>query len=402
MLYSYTAKDQEGNITEGKREAADKFSLGRELRIDGLSLITAHEVSRGLDFSSINHLFVRITLHEKVIFTRNLAAMLSAGISLARALGILERQTQNFKFKKVLNSLSDDINKGMSLSAGMKKFPNVFSPLFSSMTEAGEESGGLPDTLHVIGMQLEKSYVMGKKIRGALMYPAIVISAIFVIGALMLIYVVPTLTVTFKDLHAELPGSTKFIIAVSDLLIAHTLLFVLSVILIIAGFFFGLRTRRGARAYQFFILHFPIFGPIVKEVNSALTARTLSSLLSAGVDVRQALAITGSVIQNSYYKEVLQKADVNVEKGLVLSGVFKERSDLYPVMVGEMMEVGEETGKLSEMLKNIADFYEEEVDTTTKDLSALLEPLLMIVIGAAVGFFAVAMITPTYSILNSI
>lgn len=402
MLYFYTAKNNQGEIIEGKRESPDKFSLSHELREEQSTLITAHEISVGIDFSAINHLFVRITLHEKVIFTRNLSAMLSAGIALARSLGILERQTTNFKFKKVLNSLLDDINKGLSLSAGMKKFPKVFSPLFSSMTEAGEESGGLPDALHVIGMQLDKSYTMGKKIRGALMYPAVVLSAIFVIGVLMFIYVVPTLTVTFKDLHAELPQSTKIIIAISNFLVGHTALFIFSVVLVVVAFIVGFRTKRGGRFATYIILHFPIFGPIVKEVNAARTARTLSSLLSAGVDVRSALNITGSVIQNVYYKEILDEAGINVEKGLALSSIFKEKDNLYPTMVGEMMEVGEETGKLSEMLKNIADFYEDEVDTTTKDLSALLEPILMIIIGAAVGFFAVAMITPTYSILNSI
>ena len=145
----------------GKREAADKVALSRELRNEGLSLIIAHDAIRRFDFSVINHLLVRVKLHEKVIFTRNLSAMLHAGVSLARALGILERQTQNFKLKKILNSLVEDINKGQSLSDGMRKFPKVFSPLFISMIRAGEESGGLPDSLQAIGAQLEKSYVMG-------------------------------------------------------------------------------------------------------------------------------------------------------------------------------------------------------------------------------------------------
>jgi len=243
---------------------------------------------------------------------------------------------------------------------------------------------------------------MGKKVRGAMMYPSIVLSAIFVIGALMLIYVVPSLTATFKEMNAELPGSTQFVISISNFLINHTFGSFFSVAVLVAGVFFVSRTRRGGRVIQYGILRMPIFGGIVKEVNAARTARTLSSLLSAGVDVRQSLFITGDVLQNVFFKEVLREAEKMVEKGFPVSGVFKGKTDLYPVMVGEMMEVGEETGKLSEMLENIADFYESEVDNATKDLSSLIEPILMIVIGAAVGFFAVSMITPAYSILNSI
>ncbi|MEK7614451.1 MAG: type II secretion system F family protein [Patescibacteria group bacterium] len=402
MLYTFTAKNESGNLTEGKRESADKTSLSQELRAENLILVVARETAGNLDLSAVNHFFTRITLHEKIIFTRNLAAMLSAGISLSRVLGILSRQTQNFKFKKTLDSLLDDINKGQSLSEGMKKFPKVFSSLFVSMIKSGEESGGLPNSLKSVGVQLEKNYTMNRKIRGALMYPAIVITAIFVIGILMLIYVVPTLTATFKDLGAELPKSTQLVIAFSDFLVLHTVTFIISTVFVLTSLFYFIRTRYGARAYQFVMLHFPLFGPIIKEINAARTARTLSSLLSSGVDMRESLVITGGVLQNVFYKEVLEKAEIDVEKGLPLSGLFKERTDLYPVMVGEMMEVGEETGKLSDMLENIADFYESEVDATTKDLSTLIEPLMMIMVGAAVGFFAVAMISPTYSVLNSI
>ncbi len=402
MLYSYTAKDPKGVIIPGRREAPDKLTLARELRGEGFTLIVAHEASGKTDFSSVNNLFVRVKLHEKVIFTRNLAAMLRAGIALARGLSILERQTNNFRLKKIIKSFLDDINSGKSLSESMKKFPNIFSSLFVSMVRAGEESGGLPDSLEAIGAQLDKSYIMGRKIRGALMYPSIILIAIFVIGTLMLIYVVPTLTATFRDMDVPLPGSTKMIIFLSDLLISHTLAFFILIIAAVAGFIFLLRTARGKRAYDYFVLHLPIFGPIVKEVNAARTTRTLSSLLSAGVPMQESLRITNEVLQNTYYKEILSEAEVDVGKGLTMSSLFKARSDLYPVMVGEMMEVGEETGKLSEMLKNIAYFYEDEVDATTKDLSALIEPILMIIIGSAVGFFAVAMISPTYTILNSV
>ncbi len=404
MLYNFTAKNQAGELTEGRREAENKLSLSRDLRGEGISLIVAHETKGGLTLSleSINNIFVRIKLHEKIVFARNLAAMLEAGIALSRGLSILERQTENYKLKKVIVVLLEEINKGSSLSQGMGKFPKVFSSLFVSMVKAGEESGALPEALRVVGVQLEKSYLIGKKIRGAMIYPSVVLVAIFVIGALMLIYVVPTIEATFKELGSELPTSTKLILALSRFLIENTIMFFVSIGLGIAGVIFLARTKIGGKAIDFGFIHAPIFGTIVKEVNAARTARTLASLLSAGVDIQRALSITGDVLQNGYFKEILLQASTEVVKGLPISSAFKEGKNLYPIMVGEMMEVGEETGKLSTMLTNIAVFYEDEVETKTKDLSTLLEPILMLVIGSAVGFFAVSMIAPTYSVLNDV
>lgn len=402
MLYSYTAKNNAGQMVEGKRESDSRLALSRELRAEGLALILARSISGKFDFSTLNNFFVRVKLHDKIIFTRNLSAMLRAGISLARALGILERQTQNFRFKKIMGEVLDGINKGQGLSDGLKKFPGVFSSLFVSMIKAGEESGSLPASLEAVGAQLEKSYVMGKKIRGAMMYPAIVLVAIILIGALMLIYVVPALSETFKSMNVELPKSTQFIIWLSGQLVANTLTFFLSLVALVGLFVFAVRTERGKRVYDSTLLHLPIFGNIIKEVNAARTARTLSSLISAGVEMRQAISITRDVLQNVFYKEIMAEAEKAVEKGLTLSGVFKEKTDLYPVMVGEMVEVGEETGRLSNMLENIASFYEDEVDIVTKDMSSLIEPILMLVIGGAVGFFAISMISPTYSLLNSV
>lgn len=404
MQFSYKAKNKEGTTTEGVIEASDKFVAAKQLRTQGLvpiSIIGAKR-SGAIKIPFVDSLFGRVKLHEKIIFARNLSGMLSAGLSLYRALTVLEKQTKNEKFKSVLTVLIKEIDQGGTLSEGMEKFPAIFSTLFVSMIRAGEESGGLSQSLKEIGQNLEKSYELNRKIKGALMYPSIIVSAIILIGILMMVFVVPTLTKTFKELNVELPASTRLIIFISDSLSNSPILTFGLLFLCIGGLVMILRMKGMKKYFDFLVLRLPVVGKIVKEINAARTARTLSSLLSAGVDMTKALTITKEVLQNRYYKAVLDISISHVQKGIALSTIYKERTDLYPVMVGEMMEVGEETGKLATMLEDIASFYEAEVDAKTKDLSTIIEPVLMVFIGGAVGFFAVSMITPMYSLVDTL
>jgi type IV pilus assembly protein PilC len=223
-----------------------------------------------------------------------------------------------------------------------------------------------------------------------------------IIGVLMLIYVVPTLTATFTDLKVPLPATTRFIIFISDTLKNHTLIIVALVAILFALSYTAAKTRQGKRFFDFLVLHLPIIGTLVRETNSARTARTLSSLLISGVEVVNAIDITKDVLQNSYYKEVLSRSAAVIQKGEPLSGVFIASEKFYPPFVGEMISVGEETGKLSEMLYRVAVYYEADVEQKTKDMSTIIEPFLMVIIGAAVGFFAISMISPTYSLVGSI
>ncbi len=404
MQFSYKAKTQDGSSIDGTVEAPDKFAAAKQIRADGNTPISVFEVkAKGMkQISILSGFFDKIKLHEKIIFARNLSGMLSAGLSLYRALTVLEKQTKNEKFRKILGVLIKEIDKGGTLSEGMAKYPKVFSTLFVSMIRAGEESGSMSGSLNEIGQNLQKTYDLNKKIKGALMYPSIIICAIVLIGILMMIFVVPTLTATFKDLNVELPSSTRFIIFISDSLSKSPLLTFGILIVFVVGIVFLTKLKSFKKYLNFITIRLPVVGQIIKEVNSARTCRTLSSLLVAGVDMTKALTITEEVLQNDYYKKIVAKAIVDIQKGVALSAVFKERQDMYPVMVGEMMEVGEETGKLSNMLIDIAVFYETEVENKTKDLSTIIEPVLMVVIGGAVGFFAVSMISPMYSLMDTI
>jgi type IV pilus assembly protein PilC len=271
------------------------------------------------------------------------------------------------------------------------------------MVRAGEESGKLSYSLRVISDQLEKSQALSKKIKGAMIYPSVIVGVMVVIGILMMVYMVPTLTETFKGLNIKLPLPTRVIIAISDFLIANLLLTVGALVALVASFIYGLRTQRGKNALDFVTLHMPMIKNMSKEVNAARTSRTLSSLVSSGVDIVSAIGIASDVLQNHYFKDLLSKAAKQVEMGELLSiSLSNSNGNLYPVFVSEMLSVGEETGKITEMLDNIATYYENETDQKTKDLSTIIEPFLMILIGIVVGVFAIAMMLPTYSLVDAI
>ena len=223
-----------------------------------------------------------------------------------------------------------------------------------------------------------------------------------VIGILMMIYVMPQITGVFKNMDKDLPVTTQVLIATSDFLVAHTLVAIGGLIASIAAFIYALRTKPGKYASSWLIVRLPVIGTLAKETNAARTARTLSSLLNSGVDVIQSVEITEEVLQNVFYKKILRDARNRVEKGTPLSETFIERKDLYPILVGEMILVGEETGQIAGMLGELAIFYETEVERKTKDLSTIIEPLLMVVIGGGVGFFALALIAPIYSISDGL
>ena len=403
MKFKYTSQTKIGEIHDGIIDAVDKFAAAKQIHELGETPLFIKSQEDNNFLNKISNLsFGSVKLREKIIFTRNLSGMLQAGLSLSRSLTILEKQSSNITYKNILKSLSESISKGSSLSDGMKKFPDVFSTLFVAMIGAGEESGSLPKSLGEVGASLQKSYDLNKKIKGALMYPGVIFCAMILIGVLMLMFVVPTLTKTFTDVGASLPASTRFIIWLSDT-VSHNIGLVILFFASIAGLFYFLgKFEKTKIMLDYVVLKLPVVKNLIKETNSARTARTLSSLLSSGVNMSRALEITKDVLQNHQYKITIEKAISDLEKGLPLSSVFKEKTDLYPIMMGEMMEVGEETGNLSSMLIDIAVFYEGEVDAKTKDLSTIIEPVLMIFIGAAVGFFAVSMLTPMYSVLENI
>ena len=405
MLFKFKAISDKGKRTEGVRESQSKFNLYNEIKNEGSILVSAEEVGQGRFkkyFFKIFSFLGNISTAQKIAFAKNLSAMIKAGLSLSRALSVIERQSSNQRFKSVVENINLEIKKGKTLSEALTNYPNIFSDLFISMAKAGEESGSLSQALSNVTIQMEKTYRLQGKIKGALIYPAVIVGVMVIVGILMFIFVVPGITATFKELNTELPISTKFIIFISDFLSTHWFAAILIILAFVSGIYFSLKTALGKRVSNYAVMRLPVIGDLIKESNAARVARTLSSLLSAGVPVAQAIIITKDIVGNYYYKQVLEEASRVVEKGENISSVFLKNPNLYPTFVGEMMSVGEETGNMSEMLEEVAIFYELDVDERTKDVSTIIEPVLMVVIGITVGFFALSMVAPIYSVMDNI
>jgi len=270
------------------------------------------------------------------------------------------------------------------------------------MVAAAEETGKLPEALKLISEQLEKSYALRRKIIGALIYPSVIVVAIVAIGILMMIFLIPTLSATFRELNVPLPLSTRLVIGLSDFLVNNILVVLAGLVLLIVFSLWWPKTELGKKIMSWLLLHIPFVNKLTRQVNSAVIMRTTSSLVSAGVSLTKTMAITEKVVQNYYYQQVMVEALDKVQKGISLSVIFSAHQNLFPIFASEMSSVGEETGKLPELLLKGAIFFEDEVDQVTKNLSTVIEPVLMIIIGLAVGLFAVSMIGPMYSLSNAI
>ncbi|MEN9621806.1 MAG: hypothetical protein RLZZ67_240 [Candidatus Parcubacteria bacterium] len=403
MFFVYKSVKKDGTRSSGTIEANDKFAVYKKLHEEGNTVLSVtEEGKKGAVKNFLNFSFGGAKMADRIMFAKNLSAMLKAGLPLARALTVLERQMTGKSWKPILTSLSESLSKGTSFSAALAVFPKTFSSLFVSMVAAGEESGSLSQSLSIVGEQLEKSYNLQKKVRGAMMYPGIILSVMIIIGIMMLVFVIPKLTATFKEFNTELPFATQIVIWVSDFFAAHYIVVVLALLTTVISTYVFSKTPTGKRFIGRLVLKLPIIGNIAKEVNSARMSRTFSSLLSSGVEVVTAIKITADVVQNVHYKEMLKTTAEDIQKGSTLQSLFMPRSDLYPSFVSEMIGVGEETGTLSKTLFEVAIFYENEVDQKTKDMSTIIEPFLMVFIGVGVGFFALAMISPIYSLSDKI
>jgi len=404
MKAFYTAKDYSGNLKSGEVNVKDERELANQLKTEGFSLTSFKEVGagkKGLSFlSKIN--FSTISVKEKMIFTQNLSVMISSGLPLSKAIGNLADQTRNKRLIRILRETQEDIQKGNTFADSLTKYPSVFNELFVNMIRVGETSGNLEEVLNILAEQLEKEHELISKVRGALIYPAVILVAMVGIGIIMMIYVVPQITSVFSQLNATLPATTQFIIALSNALRSKYILIIIAfaAFLIILKVF--LSTNIGKQTLGFLVLKTPAIKNIVVKINCARFARIYSSLLKSGVPVVETLNILSRTLTNFYYKNAMKEAAENVQKGINLSKVLYKKTKIFPILVPQMVEVGEETGKTEAVLLKLAQFYEEEVNQITKNLSSIIEPMLMLIIGSAVGFFAVSILQPMYSVLESI
>ena len=344
----------------------------------------------------------RVTLVQRLFFVQQLEIMVRTGFSLAKALETISLQIDHEDFKETVLRMRDDVEKGMPLSKTAANYPKIFSETFVSMLEAGEVSGKLDEVLRRLAIQLKKSHELRSKVKNALTYPTIVTVAMIAIGIAMMIFVLPSLTSLYTDAEADLPLPTKVLIGFSDFMAAYAIyVFIASAILI----YFLIRyvkTEKGKRQYHKLLLKTPIVGQIVRKINLANFTRTLSSLLKTDIPIVETFLIIARASKNVIYKEHLNKSAEELKKGISVRETLETNPDLFPPLITQIVNIGEQSGTLDATTEDMADFYEEDVANTMENLSAIIEPVLMLVIGVAVGGVAVAVIMPIYSLVGQI
>ena len=393
--------ERTGERVSDIREAVSHTILGQDLMKEGVLLTSFSELKKkhALSFES---LFSHVPVLERVLFARYFALMLRAGLDVKNALDTLQRQTKNQTLARSIASVKEGIEKGKTLADSMKPFPKAFPNLFVSFVGVGEATGKLQETLEILAQQLQKEFELRRAIQGGMMYPIVIITALFSVGAAMMIFVVPKLVDIFRGFKVELPLMTRVLLATSSFISTYWYIVGLAIIMLIIVLRMIMKTSTGRMGVAWLLLRMPVVGPIIKQINIARASRNLSSLLASGVAFTEALAIMGNNTPNPVYAKIFLGAEAHVRQGKLLSEYFAGYERLFPPLVVSIMSVGEQTGALAEVLKEVASFYEGEVDQTMKNLTSIMEPVLMILIGLAVGALAISIISPIYSLVNVI
>lgn len=402
--FTYVATNSKNATVRGSIEATDRMAAIGILTKQGLSPldITKQKERPAMGFGAFGG--KKVKTDDIVMFTRQLSAMISAGVPLLRGLSSQYEHTDSEALKLVLNGVIKDVESGMQLADALAKYPAVFNDVYVNMVRAGEAGGILDDILKRLALQQEKNASMRKKIKSAMIYP-IVLLVIAVAAFLgMMIFVIPQIGKMMQDLggpDAELPMLTQIMLSVSDLMVKYGL-FVLPVI--VAGIVFLLRwlkTPKGRHIFHRFVLKVPAVGAIVKKVAVARFARTFSALMGSGAAVLEALEVTARAVGNVVYEDVLHDAAKQVENGKQLSTIIS-KSDLFPPIVAQMLSVGEETGQTDVVLVKVADFYEEEVDVAIDGISSVIEPVMIVLMGGVIGLVAVGVMMPIAGLASSV
>lgn len=345
---------------------------------------------------------IKIKLEEKIFFAQNLQVMLRAGLSISSAIGTLSEQTDNKKFRGLLNLVKEDIEKGISLSSCLSKYPSIWSDLVINMIKAGEISGKLEVILGNITTQLKKDYELKSRVKNAMIYPIIVLISMSVIGIAMLVFVIPKISSVFFELNASLPLPTRMLIAFSSSMLKYGSILITLGAMTILGLLACLKNRKTRLFLHRIYLILPICGKIIKKINLARFTRVLSSLLKADVGIAQSFDVTANTLGNAQYKKAVSEITPYIIKGAKVGVTMQKYPKLFPPLVVQMVAVGEETGSLSQLLEELAAFYEEDVENTMKRLPTIIEPLLMIILGLGVGGMAVSIILPMYNLAQNI
>ncbi len=398
-IFKYVAKDDEGNTVNDFIEAKDEMVALDMLRVKNLIIISITEQKQ--EKVSARAARKKIKPEELVIFSRQLATMVNAGIPLVQSLDILSEQMESITFRQVVTTVRSDVEAGSSLSAALEKHPKIFTLLYTNMVKAGETSGMLDEILDRLAGYLEKNGSLQRKVKSAMVYPAVVSLMAVGITLVLLLKVIPTFKEIFSTLGGTLPLPTQMLIALSDTLRKYFLYAVIILGLVLAGIVKLVQTPKGKQSFDQMKLNLPVFGPLLRKVAVARFSRTLSTLIRSGVPILGALEIVGKTAGNVVIEDAVEKARVGIREGESISAPLA-KSKAFPPMVTRMISVGEESGELEKMLTKIADFYEDQVDAAVSGLTSLIEPLIIAFLGIVVGSIVVAMFLPIFKITELI
>jgi len=403
-IYAYEGrKEKTGEIVNGMREANSHSILGQDLLQEGV-LLTHYETvqQKSANASIFSSIFNRVPILERVLFSRYFALMLRAGLDVKQALETLGEQSRNKPMRTAVRGVVQGIDRGTSLADSMQNFPLAFPPIFISFVRVGEATGRLQEGLAILAIQLQKEYDLRRAVMGGLLYPIVIITALIAVAFAMLVFVVPKLAEVFEGFDVELPFTTRVLIGTGAIFSAWWWLILIGLVGFVIGIFLLLRVKSIHSSVSHALLFIPIIGGIIQQINLARFTRNLSSLLKSGVAFMESLEILGENTPHPSYAKVFRAGQNHVKQGKFLSDFLIDFKRLFPPLVVNVIKVGEETGAIDEVLEEIASFYESEVDQTMKNLTSIMEPILMVVIGLAVGALAVSVISPIYGLVNVI
>ncbi len=400
--YAFQALDLAGSSTKGEIEAGDKQAVAAQLRNKGLIVLDIEERAPA-SAGDILARFKKVKADDLVIATRQLSTMVQSGMSLLRALYVLEEQTESDKLRDVWIDVRKDVEAGLALSDSLRKHPEVFNDLYVAMVEAGETGGILDNTLVRVATQLEKDAALRRQVKAAMIYPSVIGGFALIVLFALVAFLVPVFEKIFKDFGGELPAITKFTVFLSHLITQRWYLLFGGTFAVVWLFRRWKNSERGRMQWDRLKLKFPMkIGSIVQKVALARFSRTFSGLIAAGVPMLEAIDITGRTAGNRVIEKAMHDVKESVKKGGTLTQPMTQVPEAFPVMVTQMIGVGEETGALETMMSKVADFYEEQVEAAVKALTSILEPIMIVVVGAIVGFIVIAMYLPMFKVYDQI
>jgi type IV pilus assembly protein PilC len=400
--FAFKAIDLTGVPTRGELEADDGQAVTAQLRARGLIVLDVEE-QKPTDVGDVLGRFKRVKADDLVVATRQLSTMVSSGMSLLRSLYVIEEQTESDKLREAFVDVRKDVEAGLALSDALRKHSDIFNDLYVAMVAAGETGGILESTLQRVADQLEKDAALRRQVRAAMVYPTLIASFAFIVLFALVAFLVPVFEKVFKDFGGDLPTITKFTVALSHLVTRQWYLLFGAIALVVFAFRRWKRSERGRMQWDRIKLKFPMkIGGIVQKIALARFSRTFSGLVAAGVPMLEAIDITGKTSGNRVIEIAMEEVRESVKKGGTITAPMRTVPEAFPVMVTQMIGVGEETGALETMLTKVADFYEDQVAAAVKALTSILEPVMILVVGAIVGFIVISMYLPMFKVYDAI